>query len=151
MHPWLAAHALKAFNTTSTILCDVNTFPAQTAAVGDGMSRDFFGILTTINRVSLKKVTQMQGPVRTSKGNETAGVEWDVTVEHRAHAVDNSRVYDRRRGVEVVPNFGSGTLEIEYSRTILLTDLDPELNLSASQFSTIIIRENTLTGVPSSK
>ena len=55
VHPWLAAHALKAFSTTSTILCDVNTFPAQTAAVGDGMSRDFFGILTAFNRELEKK------------------------------------------------------------------------------------------------
>ena len=46
VHPWLAAQALNAFNTTSTILCEVNTLPAHTAAVGEGSNNDFLGSFT---------------------------------------------------------------------------------------------------------
>lgn len=48
MHPWLAAHALNAFSTTSTMRWEVRTFPPHTAAVRDGERRDFSGILTVI-------------------------------------------------------------------------------------------------------
>ena len=48
VHPWLAAQALNAFNTTSTILCEVNTFPAHTAAVGEGSNNDFLGNFTVL-------------------------------------------------------------------------------------------------------
>ena len=100
---------------------------------------------------SKKNHINLRTRTRTCKGHKATSVEWNITVEHSAHAVDNSGVYDRRRCVEIISNLGSGALEIEYGRTILFIDLDPELDLSASQLSTIIIRENILTGVPSSK
>ena len=46
VHPWLAAAAWNALRTTSTIRCDVKTFPPHTAAVRDGERRDLGGILT---------------------------------------------------------------------------------------------------------
>lgn len=46
VQPWLAAHAWNALSTTSTMRCEVSTFPPHTAAVRDGLNSDFFGILT---------------------------------------------------------------------------------------------------------
>jgi hypothetical protein len=37
MQPQLAAHELNALSTTSVIRWEVQPFPAQTAAVGDGL------------------------------------------------------------------------------------------------------------------
>jgi hypothetical protein len=54
VQPWLAAQAWNALRTTSTIRCDVSTFPPHTAAVRDGESRDLGGILTIVFLTSEK-------------------------------------------------------------------------------------------------
>ena len=41
VHPWLAAAAWKALRTTSTMRCEVKTFPPHTAAILDGERSDF--------------------------------------------------------------------------------------------------------------
>lgn len=49
VQPWLAAHAWNALSTTSTSLWLVKTLPAHTAAVFEGASKLFSGILTIFN------------------------------------------------------------------------------------------------------
>ena len=46
VQPCDAAHTSNAKRMTSTIRCDVSTFPPTTAAVSEGSSRQPFGILT---------------------------------------------------------------------------------------------------------
>lgn len=49
----------------------------------------------------------------TGQRHETTGVERDVHVEHRTHAVDHGRVYYGDRGVEVSAHFTACAVEIE--------------------------------------
>ena len=90
VHPWLAAHAWKALRTTSTIRCEVNTFPPHTAAVLDGDRRDFLGILTVTAHVNKQTVDSKE---HTLDRNQTASVERNVDIQHCTHAINHSRMH----------------------------------------------------------
>lgn len=54
MQPWLAAHARKALSTTSVMRCEVQAFPAQTAALPDGLRMVPCGTMTDTGSIHPK-------------------------------------------------------------------------------------------------
>lgn len=123
VHPWLAAQAWNAFRTTSTIRCDVSTFPPHTAAVRDGDRRDFFGILTINQTVRFMSIIKYD-MVRTLKRNEAAGIEWYFNIQHGSHAVNDGRMNDRYGRVQISSDFAACSGEVKNSRTIFFIDVD---------------------------
>lgn len=67
--------------------------------------------------------------VLTRQRNETSSVEWNVHIEHGAHAIDDSRVYHGDRCVQIASDFTARPGEIEMGRSIGLIDVNLELDL----------------------
>ena len=109
--------------------CDVRTFPAHTAAVGDGSNRDFLGILTLNSNISTEKAGSADE--LTFKGYKTSSVERHVHVQHGAHAINHGGVDDRCGCIQITSDFWSGAVEIQNRRALLYVDFYLELYLWA--------------------
>jgi hypothetical protein len=129
VHPWLAAQALNAFRTTSTILWLVKTLPPHIAAVLEGLSSDFGGMMTVGGFYWSTLSFTGEDNERTFEGNQTARVQRDVDVEHAPHTVNNGSVHDRHGGVEVAADFAACAIKVEYGGARTFIDGHFEVNL----------------------
>ena len=62
--------------------------------------------------------------IHTSDRHKAASIEGDIHVEHCTHTVDDRRVNDGNRRVEVAPDLTAGALKVKHRRSFLLVDLD---------------------------
>ena len=70
-----------------------------------------------------------RGSKRTDERDKTTCVKRYIKIEHRAHAINDSRMHDGNGRVEVAADFAARAFEIEDCRTFCLVDLDAEMNL----------------------
>lgn len=116
--PWLAAHASKAFNTTSVILCEVQTFPPTTAAVSDGSRQQPGGILTVmgtrhpwLSGIYIKQTNSQQQAQEITQARQQAIT--NILIDHSPQAINNSRISNTDRGVQVPKDLRTGAFEIK--------------------------------------
>ena len=94
--------------------CDVRTLPPQTAAVGDGDRREPSGILTgNVTQIRYAIIVRSELIALTCQWDKTTSIQWNVHVEHRAHAVDDRRVHDGDGCVEVSADFAACSRKVE--------------------------------------
>lgn len=65
----------------------------------------------------------------TGDGYETTGVQGDIAIQHRPHAVYHCGMDNRCGCIEIVAYFGTSSFKVENGRTIFLVNLNTQLDL----------------------